>query len=238
VLGARQAGVVRLRQTSIRRYDLHTHGRSGHNADRGNYVGAGVTSSFNTFLLAPTIHRRSACRHGGTAKPARRLWTIHKTNGGPGDRPIANGILVVNRSNGATPHLRVLHLPGRASGRLFHYRLFPGAASPGGDPNNCFLRSTFLGRRPRRLPFQPSYLPGFAHDGVERASADPAPAGKLPPGLYPIIGPEIATYRVAADRAARWFGRSSHAARTHRRYLTLRTLGRRPGLGLSDWDRF
>ena len=60
-----------------------------------------------------------------------------------------------------------------------------GVASTGNSPNDWFLRSSFVVGPPEPgVPPIPPILP-----------TDPPPQ-PLPPGVYPIIGPEIATYGV------------------------------------------
>ena len=75
--------------------------------------------------------------------------------------------------------------PGEVRGGAFDYDLFRGGLDPSSSPNDWFLRSTFVVGPPEpSLPPIPPILP-----------TDPPPQ-TLPPGLYPIIGPEIATYGV------------------------------------------
>ena len=69
-------------------------------------------------------------------------------------------------------------------GGAFDYDLFRGGLG-GSSPNDWFLRSSFVVGPPEPgLPPIPPILP-----------TDPPPQ-PLPPGVYPIIGPEIATYGV------------------------------------------
>ena len=156
---------------------------------RGSYVGAGGTMAINTFL-------------GGDGSPSDRLiingdpaatgnTMVHVTNiGGPGAETTANGILVVNAINGATTAPGAFTLEGEARGGAFDYDLFRGGVS-GGSANDWFLRSSFIvppgpgpGPEPPIPPFPPTPPP------------DP-----LPPGVYPIIGPELATYGVVQPLA-------------------------------------
>jgi outer membrane autotransporter protein len=104
--------------------------------------------------------------------------TIHNT-AGPGAETTGNGILVVN-ANGGTTAPGAFALIGEARAGAYDYDLFRGGLS-GSDPNDWFLRSTFVVGPGAPEPFPPGVLP-----------ADP-PLGPLPPGVYPIIGPEIAT---------------------------------------------
>ena len=97
---------------------------------------------FNTFLGADNSPSDRLVINGGTATGTTTL-TIHNTTG-PGEPTTANGILVVNATNGATTAPGAFALaPGELRAGLFDYRLFQGGIS-GSDPNSWFLRSTFL----------------------------------------------------------------------------------------------
>jgi outer membrane autotransporter protein len=158
----------------------------------GNYVGAGGNIVLNTFLGPDNSPSdRLVISNGGTATGMTML-TIHNTTG-TGNQTTANGILVVNAINGATTAAGAFTLaPGELRGGAYDYRLFQGGIS-GGDPNDWFLRSTFLvsplGPSPEPTPTPSNVLP-----------PNPPPS-VLPPGLYPIIGPGLATYGVVQPLA-------------------------------------
>jgi outer membrane autotransporter protein len=142
---------------------------------------------------------------GGDGSPSDRLvingdptatgnTSMHVTDvGGPGAETMGNGILVVNAINGATTAPGAFALEGEVRGGAFDYDLFRGGVSPG-SANSWFLRSDFIvppippgppiPRTPPIPPFPPNRPP------------DP-----LPPGVYPIIGPELATYGVVQPLA-------------------------------------
>ena len=156
---------------------------------RGSYVGAGGTMAINTFL-------------GGDGSPSDRLvingdpvatgnTLVHVTNvGGPGAQTTGNGILVVNSINGATTAPGAFTLTnGELRAGAFDYDLFRGGVS--GSPDDWFLRSSFIvpPAPPILLPTLPPMLP---------TSSPPNP---LPPGVYPIIGPGLATYGVVQPLA-------------------------------------
>ena len=149
----------------------------------GNYIGQGGTIAMNTFLGTDSSPSDRLVIQGGTATGNSFLRFTNA--GGPGALTTANGILVVDAVNGATTATGAFTManPELRAG-AFDYRLFQGGPD-GSDPNNWFLRSTFVvGPQP---PEPPGPLP-------------PTPPGPLPPtpgpGTFPIIGPELATYGV------------------------------------------
>jgi outer membrane autotransporter protein len=154
----------------------------------GNYVGAGGNIVFNSFLGTDSSPSDRLVIDGGTATGTTTL-TIHNADG-PGTLTTANGIQVVGAVNGATTAAGALALaPGELRAGAFDYRLFQGGLN-GSDPNDWFLRSSFL-----VAPSTPSsVLPAPATPSTV-LPPNPPPA-ILPPGLYPIVGPEIATYGV------------------------------------------
>ena len=156
---------------------------------RGNYVGAGGTMAINTFLGGDGSPSDTLVINGGAATGN---TSVHVTNvGGPGALTTANGIQVVDAVSGATTAPGAFSLSnGELRGGAFDYDLFRGGVS-GGSANDWFLRSSFIvppgpgpGPEPPIPPFPPTPPP------------DP-----LPPGVFPIIGPELATYGVVQPLA-------------------------------------
>jgi len=146
----------------------------------GSYIGQGGTIGFNTYLNDDTAPSDRLVINGGTASGNSSL---HFTNtGGPGALTTANGILVVSTVNGATTAAGAFTManPELRAG-AFDYRLFRGGLN-GSDPDNWFLRSTF-----GEGPIPPEVLP----------PTPPTPG----PGMFPIIGPELATYGVVQPMA-------------------------------------
>jgi outer membrane autotransporter protein len=217
---------------------IFTHGAGpGTTLTVANYVGAGGNLVFNTFLGADNSPSDRLVINGGTATGTTTL-TIHNTTG-PGEPTTANGILVVNAINGATTAPGAFALaPGELRAGIFDYRLFQGGIS-GSDPNNWFLRSTFLVPPATPSAAPPAFPPALEPILSNVLPPDPPPA-TLPPGLYPIIGPEIATYGVVQP-IARQMGLQILGT-LHERIgdtLTLaNTGGGGAGLGRSDWARF
>ncbi len=106
--------------------------------------------------------------------------------GGAGALTVGDGILVVQVLDlgRSAPDAFALATGVEARGGAFDYDLFHGGVG-GSNPSDWFLRSTFIvGPVPPEPPILPPILP-----------PEPPP-GVLPPGVYPIIGPEIATYGV------------------------------------------
>ena len=157
----------------------------------GSYVGAGGSMDINTFL-------------GGDGSPSDRLivdggaatgnTSVHVTNvGGPGALTTGNGILIVNAVGGATTAPGAFTLSnGELRGGAFDYDLFRGGVS--GSPNSWFLRSDFI------VPPIPPEPPIPPIPPIPPFPPDPPPH-PLPPGVYPIIGPELATYGVVQPLA-------------------------------------
>jgi len=175
-----------------------------------NYVGVGGTIGLNTHLGADGSPSDLLIINTGTATGSTLL---HITNaGGQGAETTGNGILVVNAINGGTTTPGAFALAGEVRGGAFDYYLFRGGALPGTNPNDWFLRSDFT-------------VGGGGDPGGGGGAGDPggtgggggaggtvlpvdSPASVLPPGIYPIIGPEIATY-AAVQPIARQLGLTS-----------------------------
>jgi len=189
-----------------------------------NYAGTGGEINLNTYLGADGSPSDRLIISGGTATGATSLM-IHNTTG-PGAETTGNGILVVDAINGGTtaPGAFTLDNP-ELRGGAFDYRLYRGGLN-GSDPNDWFLRSTFI-------------VPPMPPGPVEPIGPDPPPA-TLPPGVWPIIGPELATDGVVQP-IARQMGLQTLGT-LHQRIgdtLTLaNTGGEGAGVVRSDWARF
>jgi len=154
-----------------------------------NYTGMGGGITLNTFLGGDGSPSDRLIINGGSATGSTGL-TIHNT-AGPGAETTANGILVVNATGGATTAPSAFTLAnGELRAGLLDYDLFRGGVS-GGSANNWFLRSSFIVPPiPPEPPIPP--IPPFPPT---------PPPDPLPPGVYPIIGPELATYGVVQPLA-------------------------------------
>lgn len=153
-----------------------------------NYTGEGGTIGLNTYLGADGSPSDLLVINSGAATGS---TVLHITNAdGPGAATLANGIEVVSAINGATTASGAFSLGGQeVRAGAFDYDLFQGGVG-GSDPQDWFLRSDFT------IPPAPGgpVPPGPSEPETELPE-DPPPS-VLPPGEYPIIGPEIATYGV------------------------------------------
>ena len=151
-----------------------------------NYTGVGGSMAINTFL-------------GGDGSPSDRLvisggsatgnTLVHVTNvDGPGALTTGNGIQVVDAVSGATTAPAAFTLSNsELRAGAFDYDLLRGGVT--GSPNDWFLRSTIV------VEPEPPVVPPETN-----LPATPPPS-PLPPGVFPIIGPELATYGVVQPLA-------------------------------------
>jgi outer membrane autotransporter protein len=187
-----------------------------------SYVGAGGTIAMNTFLAGDGSPSDKLVINGGTATGVTGLM-IHNS-GGPGAETVSNGIQVVSAINGGTTAPGAFMLVGEARAGAFDYDLFHGGL-PGSSPNDWFLRSTFIEAGPG--PIEPPF------------PTEPPPE-PLPPGTWPIIGPELATYGVVQP-TARQLGLTTLGT-LHERIGDTLTLanasGDSAGWNRADWGRY
>ena len=191
-----------------------------------SYAGTGGTIAMNTFLGTDGSPSDKLVINGGAAIGNSFLRITNA--GGPGAETVANGIQVVSAINGGTTAPGAFVLAGEARAGAFDYDLFRGGLG-GSSPNDWFLRSDFIVGPPGPIvPPQPPILP-----------PEPLPE-PLPPGVYPIIGPELATYGVVQP-IARQMGLQTLGTLQERAGDTL-TLANTGGDGAgsvrSDWARF
>ena len=157
-----------------------------------NYTGINGTIGLNTFLGTDGSPSDRLVINGGTATGNSLLKITNTT--GPGAQTVANGIPVVLAMNGGTTAPGAFALVGEVRGGAFDYFLFRGGLN-GSSPNDWFLRSSFV-VGPIEPPIEPPTRPSIPLVPLVPAlPIDPAP-DPLPPGVFPIIGPEIATYGV------------------------------------------
>ena len=200
-----------------------------------SYTGTGGTIAMNTFL-------------GGDGSPSDRLVItggsatgnsfLRITNaGGLGAETVANGIVVVQATNGATTAPGAFMLSsGELRAGAFDYDLFRGGVS--GSPDDWFLRSDFV-VPPEPPVVSPGPIPPGPLPPIPPLPTDPPP-DPLPPGVYPIIGPELATDGVVQP-IARQMGLAMLGT-LHERIgdtLTVENAGAdAEGWGRSGWARF
>jgi outer membrane autotransporter protein len=159
----------------------------------GNYGGVGGLLQVNTFLGSDGSPSDRLVISRGTVTG---LTTIKVINiGGPGAETQANGILIVQAINGATTTPGTFGLsPGELRAGAFDYDLFRGGLG-GSAPNDWFLRSSFIVPPVPPSPPEPEPLPP-----APILPPEPPPQ-TLPPGVFPILGPEVATYGVVQPLA-------------------------------------
>ncbi len=171
ITGARQAGV----------------------AGTGTFVSNGGTLKLDTVLNegGPAASHSDVLVVDGTSiGPLGATNMSIRNAGGAGALTVGDGILVVQVLDpGAFAHAAsAFALPAGAEvrGGAFDYRLFQGG--PSNNTSDWFLRSTFSPPAGPLPPIEPPIVPPVL--------PPTPPPGVLPPGLFPIIGPEIATYGV------------------------------------------
>jgi len=155
-----------------------------------NYTGApGSSIRLNTYLGDDNSASDRLIINGGKATGATQL-VIHATASGE-ERTRANGILVVDAVNQATTAPGAFYLGNPLRVGAYNYDLLRGAID-GSSTESWYLRSTIVVGS--ALPLPTGQLPPL--------STTP-PTDPLPPGFYPIIGPEIATYGAVQPSARR-----------------------------------
>ena len=168
-----------------------------------DYTGTGGTITLNTFLGADNSPSDQLVV-SGTATGTTGLIIQNTT--GPGDQTIANGIPVVVTTGAGTTDPTSFTLAAPVRGGAYDYRLYRGGIDGGvSSPNDWFLRSTFTS------PVTP-VIPSPVPPGTQPPPVFPPPVlppeppiGVLPPGTFPITGPEIPSYGVVQP-AARQLG--------------------------------
>jgi outer membrane autotransporter protein len=168
---------------------------------------SGSTMLFNTELNDASVQHTDllVLSHAITDAPGGIVVTNFGGAGGEtGDR---DGIRLVEAINGATttPNNFTL-LNGELRAGAFDYDLFRGGLNPSNFPNDWFLRSGFVTpsippEPPVVPPVVPPVFPPVVPPGPPILPPTPPP-DPLPPGVvFPIIGPELATYGVVQPLA-------------------------------------
>ena len=148
-----------------------------------SYIGAGGTIAMNTFLGGDGSPSDRLVINGGSASGNSFLRITNA--GGPGAETVANGIPVVQAINGGTTTPGAFALAGEVRGGAFDYRLFRGGLER--QQSQRLVPALELRRRTDAADPPPS---------CRRSLPTDPPPDPLPPGVFPIIGPEIATYGV------------------------------------------
>lgn len=199
-----------------------------------NYTGTGGEIILNTYLGTDGSPSDQLVVNGGMATGMTSL-TIQNTTG-PGAETTGNGILVVNAINGGTTAPDAFVLDGEARAGDVDYDLVRGGVN-GSDPDDWFLRSSIMVPEPPEppgVPPPPEDIPPIAD-----LPPDPPPQ-PLQPGIYPIIGPELATDGVVQP-IARELGLDTLGTLHERIGDTLTWASTGAGCGdgpCSEWGRF
>ena len=149
----------------------------------------------NTFLGGDGSPSDKLVINGGSATGNAFLRITNA--GGPGVETVANGIPVVQAINGGSTATGAFQLANIVEAGPFDYRLFHGSVDASA-PNDWFLRDDFIvpptgpTTPPITTPTPPITTPT---PPITALPPDPPP-DPLPPGVYPIIGPRLATYGV------------------------------------------
>jgi outer membrane autotransporter protein len=200
---------------------------------KGDYVGNNGRIALNSFLGPDDSPSSKLVIDGGNASGTTNV-VLHNTNTTIG-QTVRDGILVIAATNGGTTGTDAFALQGPTRSGASSYRLFRGDLA-GTNPDNWYLRNQFVvppdpvGPDPVAPgPANPDpATPGEPGTPGPVSPLDPAPGlvldpdpvqPPLPPGSYPIIGPEVATYGVIQP-IARELG-----------MLTLGTMNQRTGDG-------
>ncbi|MFC0577253.1 autotransporter outer membrane beta-barrel domain-containing protein [Paraburkholderia solisilvae] len=156
---------------------------------------------FNTYLNDGVIQNTDllVLDLNGSAVNGQALVRVVNA-GGPGSLTVGDGIKLVQANNGTTAG--AFALAGEVRGGAFDYRLYRGGVA-GSESEDWFLRSAMvIGPEPGEpsVPGEPVIPEEPAIPNLRDFPLDPPPS-VLPPGEYPIIGPEIATYSVVQPLA-------------------------------------
>jgi outer membrane autotransporter protein len=179
---------------------------------KGDYVGNNGLLALNTFLGDDDSPSSKLVIDGGNAS-GKTSVIVHNTSATQGNTS-RDGILVIATANGGTTDANAFALGNYTRVGALNYRLFRGDLA-GTNPDNWYLRNEFV------VPPDPGNPdPGTPDPGKpDPAGPDPVDPGTpvdpgkpgvgtpdpatpepptpiLPPGSYPIIGPELATYGV------------------------------------------
>ncbi len=158
---------------------------------------------FNTQLNDASVQHTDLLVLSHAATDAPGGIVVHNVGGMGGGTGNRDGIRLVEAINGATTMPKNFVLLGEVRAGAFTYDLFRGGLNPNSFPNDWFLRNDFIvppGPPGPPVPEPPLVHPEDPGSPSEEFPSVPAPT-PLPPGVYPIIGPELATYGVVQPLA-------------------------------------
>ena len=151
----------------------------------GDYEGTGGLVLLNTELGDDSSPSDKLVISSGTASGTTGIEIVNA--GGAGALTTANGILVVEATNGATTG-SAFTLAGRVAAGAYEYLLFKGDAAAAGE--NWFLRSSMAAAGPDPAPGPSPIDPNTPAEPVDPETAPPPPASEIPPVDVPTEGDE------------------------------------------------
>ena len=155
---------------------------------RGNYIGgSGALMQVNTVLAGDNAPSDKLVIDGGAASGGTGIRVVNR--GGLGAPTLADGILVVQTTNGGTTAANAFSLTQAVEAGAYNYRLFRGGAA-GNNPDNWYLRNSgyLVG----------STVVGSLAEALEVLAETPSVPGAPPTGVSPepvkLYRPEVALY--------------------------------------------
>ncbi|QKD19910.1 autotransporter outer membrane beta-barrel domain-containing protein [Mesorhizobium sp. NZP2077] len=151
----------------------------------GNYTGLGGLLLIQTELGDDNSASDRLVLSGGTASGSTGIAVVNV--GGAGAQTTADGIMVVQATNGATSSASAFALDAPVAAGAFEYYLFKGGVSAGSD-ENWYLRSTL--NTPATPAAAPPALEPTPQPEPEPPAAEPPPPppSELPPVPVPTEG--------------------------------------------------
>ncbi|MFM0502698.1 autotransporter family protein [Paraburkholderia caffeinilytica] len=163
----------------------------------GNYTGQNGTIGLNTVVAGDGAASDRLVLNGGTAIGSTHLQVTNV--GGQGAETVADGIQVIQATNGATTALSAFTLAEPVKAGAYSYYLAKGGVSSG-TTDNWYLRNTVAPLPPATTPGAPGEPP-IVETGVPVAAEDTPPlppAGSTDTPLYRV---EVPVYAAAAGVA-------------------------------------
>ncbi|MFM0299497.1 autotransporter outer membrane beta-barrel domain-containing protein [Paraburkholderia sediminicola] len=181
----------------------------------GNYAGQNGTIGLNTVVAGDGAASDRLVLSGGTATGSTRLQVTNV--GGQGAQTVADGIQLIQATNGATTDASAFSLAAPVKAGAYSYYLAKGGVS-GGTTDNWYLRNTVAPLPPGVTPPPPVTTPGqpvttpgeppVVEPGVPIAAEGTPPLPPAPPAgsaATPLYRVEVPVY-AAAPGVARELG--------------------------------
>ncbi|CAE6724763.1 autotransporter domain-containing protein [Paraburkholderia haematera] len=179
----------------------------------GNYAGQNSTIGLNTVVAGDGAASDRLVLNGGTATGSTRLQVTNV--GGQGAQTVADGIQLIQATNGATTDSSAFTLAAPVKAGAYSYYLAKGGVS-GGTTDSWYLRNTVAPLPPATTPGQPPVTPPVTTPGappvvvagVPIAAEGTPPLPPAPPAgsaATPLYRVEVPVY-AAAPGVARELG--------------------------------